>query len=88
MTPVGHMVNPSALLSLRQKKLCRTLAKCVLNKLLLSPSAAEMVSKCLVVLREQVEYSCEQRWVPKLKFTSSDVMYPGASWLTNLALLE
>ena len=72
--PVGHMVNPSALLPPRQKKLCRTLAKCVLDKLLLSPSAAELVSKCPIVLCkwacEQAVYSCEQYRVPKLKFTS------------------
>ncbi len=74
MAPVDHMVNPSALLLPRQKKLCRTLAKCVLNKLLLSPSAVELVSKCLIVLCkkacEQLDYSCEKNRAAKLKFTS------------------
>lgn len=50
VAPVGHMANPSALLSPRQKKLCRTWGKRVLNKLLLSLYVAEPELKCLVVL--------------------------------------
>lgn len=43
MTPVCHMVNPSALLLPSQKKLHRTIANHVLNALHLSLFAAKQV---------------------------------------------
>lgn len=64
------MVNPSALLPPRQKKFCRTLAKCVLNKLLSSPYAAELVIVLCKWGCEQVDNSCKQYRAPQLMFTS------------------
>lgn len=64
------MVNPSALLPPKQKKLCRTLAKCVLNKLLSSPYAAELVIVLCKWGCEPVDSSGKQYRAAQLKFTS------------------
>lgn len=74
VAPVGHMANPSALLSPRQKKLCRTWGKRVLNKLLLSLYVAEPELKCLVMLL--VSYIIWKARSSRLKLTSEERAVP------------